>query len=220
MNFKRISGLCNLVLVLAFLVHISGSPLLARITGTQPTSADIACWGPDGAEACVQDGGGLVPTTDNDAPLGTSSLRWSDVRSLDATFGDDVTVSDDLTVTDDANITGDLIKVPVSTITVAASDTISIAGACGGLVRLTTTDGASVTTDTTDTFTAPATANAGCILSLVNVGGGGAITLDINTNFAAVGYPSAGSIILNTNDSITVASTGNTWVKIGTISDN
>src|SRR3990167_1648130 len=102
MNFKRISGLCNLVLVLAFLVHISGSPLLARITGTQPTSADIACWGPDGAEACVQDGGGLVPTTDNDAPLGTSSLRFSDVRSLDGTFGDDLTVTDDLTVDGDA----------------------------------------------------------------------------------------------------------------------
>ena len=55
---------------------------------------------------------------------------------------------------------------------------------------------------------------------LVNVGGGGSITLDLNTNFQSIGYPSAGSIVLATSDSVTVASTGNTWVALTTFVNN
>lgn len=75
---------------------LSGCPqlALARLTGTAPATADIFCVGPSGAEACVDSSGGFLPTTDNDAALGTSSLRWSDVQTLDLTVGDDLTVSD------------------------------------------------------------------------------------------------------------------------------
>ena len=43
----------------------------------------------------------FVPGTDNTNPLGTSSLRFSDVQTYDLTAADDVVVSDDLAVTDD-----------------------------------------------------------------------------------------------------------------------
>ena len=95
---RKILGVAAAFVVLGVLLVLQECIVHARITGTQPTSADIWCVGPDGAEVCVVDGGGLNPTTDNDAALGTSSLRWSDVQSLDATFGDDVTITDALTV--------------------------------------------------------------------------------------------------------------------------
>lgn len=203
----------GLLACLALILHISMPAIEARITGTQPTVADISCWGPDGAEVCVQDGGAVIPTTDNDAALGTSALRWSDVRALDATFGDDVTVSDDLTVT------GDAFKTMAATITVTAGMNISVAGACGGILRLTaTTD---VTTSTTDSFTAPGSGNAGCIIAVINSGGDGQISLDDNSNFdTGVGYPSSGAIKLGTSDAVLIGSLGTRWFTIGTVADN
>ncbi len=47
----------------------------ARITGT--SSDDVWCVGPDGAEVCVDSSGNFLPTTTNDATLGTSSLYWN-----------------------------------------------------------------------------------------------------------------------------------------------
>lgn len=44
----------------------------------------------------------LEPGTDNTNALGTSSKRFSDVQTLDATIGDDLAVTDDMTVGDDA----------------------------------------------------------------------------------------------------------------------
>ncbi len=88
------------------IVAVAGTSY-ARITGTNPTgsSADVACFGPSGAEACVDTNGSVIPTTDNDADLGTSALEWKDgffdgtlttdalVTSGAATFADDVTFS-------------------------------------------------------------------------------------------------------------------------------
>ena len=106
MNLKRISGLAGLLLALAFLLHLGGGQLMARITGTQPTNADIVCFGPDGAELCADSSGNWVPTTNNDTSLGTSSLRFSDVRAFDATFSDDLTVTDDTTLSSDVSVAG------------------------------------------------------------------------------------------------------------------
>ena len=209
----KIFKMAGLVACLALLVIVAEKSIHARITGTQPTVADIACGGPDGAEGCFDSSGNIVPTTDNDTTLGSSSLRWSDVRAFDATFADDVTVSDDLTVT------GDAFKTMASTVTVTTGMNISIAGACGGILRLTAT--ADVTTSTTDTFTAPGAANAGCVIAVVNSGGDGQISLDDNANFdTGAGYPTAGAIKLGTSDSILIGSLGTRWFTIGTVADN
>jgi hypothetical protein len=193
--------------------------LMARITGTQPTSADIACWGPDGAEVCVDASGNVVPTTDNDTTLGSSTLRWATVNALDLAAADDLTVTDDATISDDLTVTGDSFKTMASTVTVLSQDTISVAGACGGILRLTvTTD---IVSNTVNTFTAPGSANAGCMIVVINSGGSGVITLDDNALFdTGLGYPSSGSIALGTSDSIMIGSLGTRWFAIGTVSDN
>ena len=86
-------GICALVIALGLL---SGRVSFGRLTTA--ASDDIWCEGPSGAEVCIDVSGNLIPTTDNDTTLGSSSLRWSDVRTLDATVSDDLTVTGDLTV--------------------------------------------------------------------------------------------------------------------------
>lgn len=209
----KIFKMAGLFACLALLVLVAEKAINARGIGT--TTNPETCFGDsnNSAEVCVDSTGDWVPTTDNDASLGISSLRWADLQALDATFGDDVTVSDDLTVT------GDAFKTMVATVTVLSQDTISIAGACGGILRLTaTTD---VTSGIVNTFTAPAAANAGCIITVINSGGNGQIGLDDNALFdTGVGYPSAGEIKLGTSDSIMIGSLGTRWFTIGTVSDN
>ena len=185
-------------------------PSSARITGTQPTNADVACWGPDGAEVCIDASGNTVPTTDNDTTSGSSSLRWATVHALDATIGDDITVADDATVT------GDLFKVMVATVTMTAAATIDISGACGGILRL--TSNTEFTSSTTNTFTAPSTANAGCQVDIINVGNA-PILLDTNANFPMIGFPSVGNITLDTNDVITILQVGSKWVLLNTVTN-
>lgn len=195
---KKALNLLALVAVAGFLglaAHVAN----ARITGTQPTDADIACWGPEGAEACVDASGNVIPTTDNDTTLGTASLRWATVNALDLDAGDDLKVS------------GDLFKTMASTVTVASDATISVAGACGGVLRLAAT--ANVTTNTTNTFTAPSASLQGCIVYLYNTGGG-IITLDTNSNFAG-----PANVALATEDSAIIAHVSSKWVLLAT-SDN
>lgn len=83
--------ICLLTAIAAVLVI--GGTAMARITGTQPTSADIFCTGPSGAEVCVDASGNIVPTTTNDASAGTSSLRFSNVYSTLGNFSGAITAS-------------------------------------------------------------------------------------------------------------------------------
>lgn len=94
--------------------------------------------------------------------------------------------------------------------TIAAAATIT-ANACGGVKRITAAS--AVTTNTTDTFTAPAAANSGCVMDVVNVGAN-AITLDYNANFHAAG---AANVVLGSSETVRVASTGSGgfWYQIG-----
>lgn len=102
------------------------------------------------------------------------------------------------------------------TLTMPAAETVGAAGtitadACGGIKRITST--AARTTNTTDTFTAPAAGNAGCLMDIINVGGF-AITLDYNANFHAAG---AADVVLGSSDTVRVGSTGASgfWYQIG-----
>lgn len=86
--------------------------------------------------------------------------------------------------------------------TIAGGDTIT-ANACGGIKLI--TSGGVVTTNLTNTFTAPGASNTGCIMHVINTGASN-ITLDANANndFSA-------DRVLAPGNKITVASTGSKW---------
>lgn len=198
---KKSLNLLALLLVAVLVIGVSTGKVYARLTGTDPGS-DVSCWGVSGAEICVDASGNLLPTANNDTTLGTSALAFATVYAYDLALSDDLTVADDLTVT------GDILKTPIASAALGAGGTIAVAGACGGVLQLTVT--ADRTTDTTDTFTAPAAANTGCRLDVINMGGG-TITLDDNSLFNV-----AANIVLGTGDSAEVVSTGAAWLLIGT----
>jgi len=113
-----------LYLIFAVLVAALGYNLVsARLTGTDP-GTDIFCVGPSGAEICVDASGNLIPTTDSDTTVGTSSLRFATV------YADTVDAGTTLTM-------------PDSTVTTAklASDAVTTAKLLGG-TGLTTSNAA------------------------------------------------------------------------------
>lgn len=81
--------------------------------------------------------------------------------------------------------------------TIAAGNTVA-ADACG-TVKAITSSGI-VTTDTTNTFTAPAAGNKGCCMDVINVGSNN-ITLDNNANFVSFG---GADVVLTANDAVRV----------------
>lgn len=95
-----------LLAVVFIVVAILNIPLstFARITGTPASGEqdDRVCWGPSGAEVCVNVDGDIVPTTDNDTTLGTAALQWA------AGFLVDLTISNSLDLNGTADISGKL----------------------------------------------------------------------------------------------------------------
>lgn len=92
-----------------------------------------------------------------------------------------------------------------ATQTIAAGGTIA-ADACGGIKRI--TSASDVTTDTTNSIAAPAAANTGCELQIVNVGAH-QILLDYNTAFPT--NTGAASMRLDAGGSVKVISDGTNW---------
>lgn len=88
--------------------------------------------------------------------------------------------------------------------TIGAGGTIT-ADACGGIKRITST--AARTTDTTNTFTAPSSSNAGCSMQVNNVGPY-TITLDANANFP---WQNNVDVVLQSSGSVNVWSDGSIW---------
>lgn len=215
---KKLLNLAGLILVATLILGVSTGRIYARLTGTNP-GTDVWCVGVSGAEVCVDTSGNFIPTTDNDTTLGTSSLRWATIHAYDLTLADDLTVTDDATVTDDMTVSddltvaGDLFHTAVATQTIGASGTISVAGACNGFIRLRAD--ANVTTDTTNTMTAPTAANIGCVYYIVNTGGG-TITFDDNALFNA---PNSENMVLATNEGAIVVQGSVAYYVLAT-SDN
>jgi hypothetical protein len=93
--------------------------------------------------------------------------------------------------------------------TIASGNTIT-ANACG-TVKMIHASGA-VTTDTTNTFTAPTAAMSGCCMTVIS--DGAAITLDANANFKTIG---GADVVLGQYDSIMVCSftttVGPYWIQ-------
>jgi len=101
--------------------------------------------------------------------------------------------------------------------TISAGNTVT-ANACGGM-KLITSAGV-VTTDTTNTFTAPLAAgiqaNKSCIMFVCNSGSNN-ITLDNNANFKSA---AAGDITLGADDCVLVGSTGSVWYQLSAVQAN
>lgn len=108
--------------------------------------------------------------------------------------------------------TGQLIMQRTATQTIAAGNIIT-ANACGGIKRIDA--GGAVTTDTTNTFTAPAEANAGCCMDVINIDTVDTITLDANPNFNA-----AADVAMTPCDVIRVCSDGTDWFPIDALVAN
>lgn len=102
---------------------------------------------------------------------------------------------------------------PPSSQTIAAGNTVS-ADACGGIKQITAAG--AVTTDTTNTFTAPAVSNSGCVMHVCNVGSN-TITLDNNANFVSVG---AADVTLTASDCVLVGSNGTDWYQLAPVAVN
>lgn len=108
--------------------------------------------------------------------------------------------------------TGQLIMQVTASQTIAAGNTVA-ADACGGIKQITA--GGAVTTDTTNTFTAPGVTNSGCCMDVINVGTANNITLDANANFNA-----AADIVMTPCDVIRVCSNGVDWFPIDALVAN
>lgn len=103
---------------------------------------------------------------------------------------------------------------PVSSQTVAAGNVVA-ANACGGLKILYAAS--AITTDTTNTFTAPAASNRGCCMNVTADPASANITLDANGNFFSAG---GADVVLTPKDSVRVCSTGTNWVQMSALLAN
>lgn len=114
-----------------------------------------------------------------------------------------------------AIITNQIRVLPITQQFLAAAETIT-ANACYAIKPI--TSNASITTNTTNTFTTPASATAGCIMDVVNVGNFN-ITLDANANFLT--YNGA-DVVLGQYDSVRVGSAGvgSPWYQLQSPSYN
>lgn len=103
---------------------------------------------------------------------------------------------------------------PIPSTQTIASGSIITANACGGLKRV--SSAGSVTTSTTDTFTAPSVGNINCWMAVCNVGAN-AITLDNNARFKSA---AAGDVVLGADDCVSVVSTGGIWYQVSALLAN
>ena len=184
---------------------IVAAPAQARVTGTIPstsTAPDTVCWGRSGAEVCVDYNGNLLPTTDNDTTLGTSSLRWATAYILDITVGDDLTVTDDATITGDLSVSG-LTVYPATTYTIGASTTITPMSEFG----LLTSTGAAITTGFTNgtQFTLMSST-----ASDITIDDGGSTLFSLSTTTA-----STDRVFANIGDTLVLRYYNGLWYEVG-----
>ena len=136
------------------------------------------------------------------------------------------TLSERMRITSAGNIVVNTAQAYTSTFTsvgyqaVVSSETLTAgavitANACGG-TKVLYAAGA-VATDTTNTFTAPAAANTGCVMRVCATTLGGNITLDNNANFKSA---AGADVVLTTDDCIEVTQIGTVWVQTSALLAN
>lgn len=108
------------------------------------------------------------------------------------------------------NVQGTILSPLPTTQTMAAGDSI-VANACGGIKQIQSVTGA-ISSSTTFPFTAAATANAGCDMSVVNVG---ASTITIKAAALQFFPLNAADVVLGSSSTVTVISNGTFWYQTG-----
>jgi copper(I)-binding protein len=103
--------------------------------------------------------------------------------------------------------------VPPATEAIVAGGTIT-ANACGSVKNITAAG--AITTNTTDTFTAPSSSTTGCVMTVCNQSAN-TITLDSNTNFPGV---AAGNVALTQDDCVLVVQSGARWLQAAAVLSN
>lgn len=79
-------------LILAVLC-LSASSLWARQTSQGSTDADTWCTGPANAEVCADKNGAFIPTVTNNQDLGTSALKWRNLKIAGSITGAGIVTS-------------------------------------------------------------------------------------------------------------------------------
>lgn len=142
----------------------------------------------------------------------TGALKVN-INNNDLTGNGSGTVSSSMTSVFDLNRfnnIGDII--PAETIAGAA---VITANACGG-VKMINSSG-NVTTNTTNTFTAPSATFPGCCMDVINIDSADTITLDNNANFKSAG---AADVVLGPADSVRVCNNGTVWYQVAATGNN
>lgn len=184
---------------------VTATAFSGPITGEAETAAALAANGANcsagSAPLGVDEAGAAESCTDYEEDLSNSAGLRS---ALSDETGTGVAVFGTAPVL--SNVKYDIPATQV----VAATDTIT-ADACGS-VKLISSAGA-VTTNTTDTFTAPAAGNEGCYMFVCNVNASDAITLDNNALFESQG---AADVVLAGKECVGVVSTGasGVWIQV------
>lgn len=163
-------------------------------------SAGAILTGPEATDATLD----IVADDGDDTPDTWHLKSMAATNNLDIVNG--------ATTISSFNSNGLLIAPPADQ-TIAATNTIT-ANACGTFKGITSSG--AVTTSTTDTFTAPASTNAGCVMRVCNTGANN-ITLDNNANFKSAG---ATDVVMTSLDCVVVASNGTAWYQISALEAN
>jgi hypothetical protein len=168
----------------------------------------------DGTFDLTRDESGTVTVTASDDDA-TAALTILPGGAAALVLGGASTTAVTLTSTGvDPVVDGVGFRVPLPTTQVIAATETIAADACGGIKLI--SSASAVTTNTTDTFTAPAAGNAGCIMHVCNVNAADAITLDDNTNFDAI---DGANVVLTAGACIGVGSTGSIWKSLTPLVD-
>jgi hypothetical protein len=144
----------------------------------------------------------MAPTATTSNHLNIGGTIFGDVSTDNVRIGGSGVVS-----------VGPLVATPPAAQTIAAGNTIA-ANACGTIKQINA--GSAVTTDTTNTFTAPA-GYGGCCMDIVNVDTTDTITLDANANFKTIGGVDQA---LGPYDTVRVCSDGANWFQMGAVAGN
>ena len=109
---------------------------------------------------------------------------------------------------------GRFVVSPPASEAIAGAATITANG-CGTIKQISSTG--NQTTSLTDTFTAPAAANTGCCMDVINIDTADTITLDQNAKFLSAG---GADVALGPNDTARVCSNGTSWFQVGATGNN
>lgn len=187
----------------------TATALAANGANCSAGSAPIGVDASGAAESCtdyeaeITNSAGLLAALDDETGTGVA------VFGTTPTIGTAILTAPTITL---GNLNG---AVPATQV-IGAGGTIA-ADACGGIKRI--SSATAVTTDTTNTFTAPAAANAGCVLNVCNENASDAITLDNNALFQSA---AAGNVVVGALDCVQVVSSGGSgkWYQISALQDN